>query len=48
MVEEEIEQEELFVRVAEEEPFDYLDRLDEARMEMRDDVPGIVIPDDPQ
>ena len=42
-MEEEIEQEELFIPVSDEEPFDYLDKLEDARMEVRDDVTGIVV-----
>ena len=34
---------ERFIPVSEEEPFDYLDKLENARMEIRDDTPGIVI-----
>ena len=47
-LEEEIEQEELFVPVAEEEPFDYLDRLENAVMEIRDDTQGIILVDEKQ
>ena len=35
--------EEVFVPVSEEEPFEHLDKLEDARMEMRDDQVGIVI-----
>ena len=45
-LEEEIEQEELFVPVAEEQPFDYLDRLENAIMEIRDDTQGIILVDE--
>ena len=41
-MEEEIEQEELFIPVSDEEPFDYLDKLEDAHMEIHDDTPGIV------
>ena len=34
--------EEMFIPVSEDEPFDYLDKLEEAHMEVRDDTPGIV------
>ena len=34
--------EESFIPVLEDEPFDYLDKLEEAHMEVRDDTPGIV------
>ena len=40
--------EERFIPVFEEESFDYLDKLDNAHMEIRDNLPGIVIPDEPQ
>ncbi|MBR4289061.1 MAG: hypothetical protein IKT52_00250 [Oscillospiraceae bacterium] len=36
--------EEIFIPVSEEEPFDHLDKLEDARMEIRNDTPGIVIP----
>jgi hypothetical protein len=45
-LEEEIEQEELFVPVAEEQPFDYLDKLENAVMEIREDTPGIILADE--
>ena len=32
-----------FIPVSEEEPFDHLDKLENAHMEIRDDQPGIVI-----
>ena len=34
---------EVFVPVSEEEPFDYLDKLEDARMEVRNDQVGIII-----
>jgi len=37
---------ELFIPVSEEEPFPYLDRLEHAVMEVRNDVPGVVIEND--
>ncbi len=39
-----MEEQERFVPVSEEEPFDYLDKLENARMDIRDDVPGIILP----
>ena len=39
-------EEELFIPVSEEEPFPYLDRLEHAVMEVRNDVPGVVIEND--
>ena len=35
--------EESFIPVSEDEPFDYLDKLEDARVEVRDDQVGIVI-----
>lgn len=35
---------ERFIPVSEEEPFDHLDKLENAHMEFRDDTPGIMIP----
>ena len=32
-----------FVPVSEEEPFEYLDKLEDAHLEIRNDIPGIVI-----
>lgn len=37
--------EDRFIPVSEEEPFAYLDKLEAARMEVRNDTPGIVIQD---
>ena len=34
-----------FIPVSEDEPFDHLDKLETAHMEIRDDLPGIVIED---
>ena len=34
---------ECFIPVSEEKPFDYLDKLENARMEIRDDVAGIIL-----
>ena len=39
-------EEELFIPVSEEEPFPHLDRLEHAVMEVRNDVPGVVIEND--
>jgi len=36
-------EEEMFIPVSEEEPFDYLDKLEDAHMEIRNDIPGIII-----
>ena len=36
---------EIFVPVSEEEPFEHLDKLEDARMEICNDVPGIVMPE---
>ena len=35
--------EEIFVPVSEDEPFEYLNKLENARMEIREDTPGILI-----
>ena len=38
----------IFIPVSEEEPFEHLDELENAVMEVRDDVPGIVIQKTPE